>query len=166
MKISSQEEYGLRCLLTMSDGKPRTLQQIGDAEQITTSHAAKLMRLLRQGGFVRSSRGQSGGYKLVRDPSEINVGDVLGVLGGKLVEGNFCETHAGTQDECVRTQDCSIKYLWVAVQGAVDTLLQNTTLKDLMVSKPVFHMGESSGCQCHSDGKESAQPFLSVTAEN
>ena len=47
--------------------------------------------MLRLGGFVTAARG-TGGYSLARPASQIALGDVMAVLGGRLFEGDFCET--------------------------------------------------------------------------
>lgn len=135
MRLSSQEEYGLRCLLQIArraeSGSP-TIPEVSQAEGISPSYAAKLMRLLRRGGFIKSARGQIGGYRLARPPSEIVVGEALAFLGGRLFEPGFCEQHTGLGDACTRTVDCSIRSLWRSVQHVVDQVLSKTTLKDLL----------------------------------
>ena len=84
MKLSSQEEYGLRCLLQLARQPDRSLAipEIGLAEGISAHNVAKLLRILRQGSIVESERGQHGGYTLARPSHEITVGEVLAVLGG------------------------------------------------------------------------------------
>jgi Rrf2 family protein len=138
MKLSSQEEYGLRCLLRIAyqeGGGSLTIPEIGEAEGISTFYTAKLMRLLRRGGFVTSARGQAGGYTLARPPERIVMGDVLALLGGRLYDPSFCDTHSGVETVCTHTVDCSIRSLWRAVQVVVDRVLNKTTLKDLMASE-------------------------------
>ena len=69
MKLTSQEEYGLRCLLRIArqgEGGALTIPEISEAEGISSYYVAKLMRILRRGGFVTSARGQAGGYTLSR----------------------------------------------------------------------------------------------------
>lgn len=139
MKFSSQEEYGLRCLLRLAqEGEDGTLTipAISQAEGISPAYVAKLMRILRRGGFVGSVRGKIGGYKLVRQPDKIVVGEVLAVLGGRLFNPDFCEDHSGDLDICMHTTECSIRSLWRAVQVAVNQVLGKTTLSDLMRSEP------------------------------
>ncbi len=135
MKFTSQEEYGLRCLLRIANqGESRslTIPEISLAEGITQPYAAKLMRVLRQGGFVKSARGQAGGYTLARQPEQITVGEVIAVLGGRLFELDFCDRHAGNEKVCTHSVDCSIRSLWRAVQLVVDQVLGKTTLMDLI----------------------------------
>jgi Rrf2 family protein len=135
MKFTSQEEYGLRCLLRIAnqgESGSLTIPEISLAEGITQPYAAKLMRVLRQGGFVKSARGQAGGYTLARQPERITVGEVIAVLGGRLFELDFCDRHAGNEKVCTHSVDCSIRSLWRAVQLVVDQVLGKTTLMDLI----------------------------------
>ncbi len=135
MKLSSQEEYGLRCLLRIArqgEGDSLTIPEISEAEGISSHYVAKLLRILRRGGFVTSARGQAGGYALARPPDRIVVGEALAVLGGRFFESDFCKEHSGVENMCTNTVDCSIRSLWRTVQMVVDQVLAKTTLKDLI----------------------------------
>ncbi|HXU09781.1 MAG TPA: Rrf2 family transcriptional regulator [Blastocatellia bacterium] len=139
MKLSSQEEYGLRCLLRLGaqgDGGSLTIPEISRAEGISPEYVAKLMRTLRRGELVTSARGASGGYTLSRPADQITAGEALYVLGGRLFESDFCEKHSGVESSCTHSIDCSIRSLWHALQTAVDQVLTRTTLKDLLCSEP------------------------------
>jgi Rrf2 family protein len=139
MKLSAQEEYGLRCLLRLGaqrEGGSLTIPEISRAEGISPEYVAKLMRILRQGELVTSARGATGGYTLARPADRITAGEALTVLGGRLFESDFCERHAGAESLCTHSIDCSIRSLWQALQNAVDQVLTKTTLKDLLCSEP------------------------------
>ena len=74
MKLTSQEEYGLRCLLRIAregDGGNLTIPEISEAEGISAHYVAKLMGILRREGMVKSARGQTGGYTLSRPAHQI-----------------------------------------------------------------------------------------------
>jgi len=138
MKISSHEEYGLRCLLQIAkqeSGKGLTIPEISEAEDISASYTAKLLAILRRTGFVKSARGKEGGYSLSRTANRIIVAEVLAALGGRVFESEFCKRHPGQGISCVHSTDCSIRSLWQRVQGAVDQVLNATTLQDLVRSE-------------------------------
>ncbi len=133
-----------------------TIPEISQAEGISPSYAAKLMRLLRRGGFVKSARGQAGGYRLSRAPGEIVVGEALAFLGGRLYESGFCDEHTGVEKVCTRTIDCSIRSLWRSVQQVIDQLLSKTTVKDLLLDEReatswVSGLVNVSGLSAHAD---------------
>ncbi|MCX7875434.1 MAG: Rrf2 family transcriptional regulator [Melioribacteraceae bacterium] len=138
MKFSTIEEYGLRCLLRIAKfydvGKAFTIPEIAKAEGISEHNAGKILRQLRLGGFLESSRGFIGGYTLTRPPDKIIIGDVLQSLGGKLFDDSFCNSHAGVFDICTNSIDCSLRSLWRSIQNAVDSVVGNLTLKDLLSS--------------------------------
>jgi Rrf2 family iron-sulfur cluster assembly transcriptional regulator len=133
MKLSSNEEYGIRCLLRLAyAGHGLTIPEMSQAEGVSPAYTAKLLRLLRQGGFVTAARGKEGGYTLARPAGEIVISDVMNALGGRIFEGSFCESHAGSARICTRSVDCSVRSLWKAVQVAVDQVLSKATLRDLL----------------------------------
>ncbi len=135
MKLSSSEEYGLRCLLQLARqaSSNLTIPEISQAEGITHHNVAKLLRILRQGGFVASARGQQGGYTLAQPSDQIVVADVLATLGGRLFDDDFCDHFAGSEDCCTHSLSaCSVRALWGQVQQAVDQVLSRTTLADLL----------------------------------
>ena len=135
MKLTNHEEYGLRCLLRLAeqgDGASLTIPQLSEAEGVSEAYAGKLLRMLRQGGFVKASRGKVGGYTLARPAGRITVGEVMNVLGGPLIEGDFCESHSGQMGTCVRSVDCSLRAFWLGVQQVVDRMLGGTTLESLL----------------------------------
>lgn len=138
MKVSALEDFGLRCLLRIGrcgEAGSLTIPELSHSEGISIANVAKIMRVLRRAGFVRSTRGQAGGYALARPCDQIIVGEVLAILGGRLFEATFCERHAGFEQLCTHSVDCSIRSLWRNVQAAVDGVLGEITLKDLLCSE-------------------------------
>lgn len=137
MKFSTQEEYGLRCLLQIAragEGGSLTIPEISEAEGLSEANVAKLLRILRMGGFIRSERGRDGGYALAKSPDDIVLGAVLASLGGRIIEDDFCAKHSGVKRFCIHSVECTIMTLWENVQGAIDEVLFNTRLKDLLPS--------------------------------
>ena len=138
MKLSAQEEYGLRCLLHMAkcgENQCLTIPEISQAEGLSIPNVAKLMRLLRMGGLVQSVRGQSGGYTLARPASQITIAVILDLLGGPLFGPSFCDRHAGHERFCLHAEDCSLRSLWSSIQAMLVAMLEKTTLEDLLCSE-------------------------------
>lgn len=138
MKITAQEEYGLRCLLQIARSEPDTslsIAEIADKEGISTPYAAKLLSILRQAGFIESTLGRSGGYRLARPPSELGLGSILKTIGERLFEeGEFCQKHAGTETEgsCVHHANCNLRSLWNTLEGCIQHILDGLTVADLL----------------------------------
>jgi Rrf2 family protein len=138
MKLSSQEEYGLRCLLQIAragEGASLTIAEVSDREGISAPNVAKIMRLLRRAELVRSTRGKAGGYTLSRPASEVRVLEVVTALGGRLFDAGFCDRHSGLESSCLNTSDCSIRPVLRHLQAAVDHVLGELTLQSLLASE-------------------------------
>ena len=138
MKLSSQEEYGLRCLLQIArvgEGASLTIAEVSEREGISAPNVAKLMRLLRRAELVRSTRGKAGGYSLSRPASEVQVLEVVTVLGGRLFDASFCDRHAGLEASCLNDSDCSIRPVLRHLQAAVDNALGQLTLQSLLANE-------------------------------
>lgn len=138
MKITAQEEYGLRILLRVGrcmDTEGMSIPQLSEAEGISNAYVAKLTRILRQQGFINSTPGYKGGYVLAIPPKQIIINHVLKALGGALFSAEFCGTHAGSSKICTNSVDCSARSLWQMIQFTVDRLLDQVTLYDLVSSE-------------------------------
>ncbi|MBI2996628.1 MAG: Rrf2 family transcriptional regulator [Candidatus Melainabacteria bacterium] len=136
MKITSQEEYGLRCLLQVAQLTLRnelaSLEDIAKAEHITPDYAAKLLTLLRQANFVESIRGSRGGYKLKRESEKILLDEVVKALSGELFETESCEQFPGNNLKCIHIGCCSIRSVWFSISGILFKILKKVSLKDLL----------------------------------
>lgn len=134
MKITAQEEYGLRILIRIAgckDQQGMSIPQLSEAEGITPHYVAKLTRLLRMQKFINSTPGYKGGYVLARPANDIIIKDVLEALGGALFSKEFCALHTGAVKLCTNSVDCSARSLWQMIQFTVDKLLEKITLHDL-----------------------------------
>lgn len=137
MKITAQEEYGLRCLLRLAHagaGGSLTIPEIAAAEGLSEPYVAKLLAVLRRAGVIDSVRGRTGGYRLAQTPADIGLGSLLLVLGEPLFnEPAYCERHAGTEgDRCVHQGACSLRGLWHTLEQWIRGTLDQITLADLL----------------------------------
>lgn len=138
MKISAQEEYGLRVLLRIAkcrNDESMSIQALSTLEGLSQAYVAKLTRILRQSGYINSNPGNVGGYILAKPAKEININHVLKSLGGSLFTKEFCGDYTGAMKFCTNSVDCSVRSLWQMIQFTVDNLLNKVTLADLNSSE-------------------------------
>ena len=134
MRLTAQDDYGLRCLAHLVRAGPSgcvTIADIAEHESLSTANVAKLMRRLRQAGLVTSTRGQKGGYRLARRPQDVRLSDVLEALGERLYSPCVCERYSGHNTECVHVADCAIRAVWSGLDRLAQTFLSFRTLSDL-----------------------------------
>ena len=135
MKITAQEEYGLRILIRIAsckDSDGMNIPQLSEAEGISPHYVAKLTRILRMASLINSTPGYKGGYILAKPAKEIIINDVLKALGGPLFDKEFCGSHGGTMKICTHSVDCSSRSLWQMIQFVLDRFLDKITLHDLV----------------------------------
>jgi Rrf2 family protein len=140
MKISAQEEFGLRLLLRLAqaaEGQSLTLPDIASGEGLSVAYAAKLLSVLRQAGLIDSVRGRAGGYRLARPPERIALGSLLLTLGEPLFdEASYCQQHAAPgADSCVHQGGCTLRALWQTLEHWMRGTLNQITLADLVQSE-------------------------------
>jgi len=141
MKISSQEEYGLRIMLRLAKSEEEnglTINDLSELENMSTANTAKILRVLRIGGFVDSTRGNTGGYALSKEPSAIKVGEIIKTLGGNLYDEQFCDNFTGVGELCNNSLDCTIRSLWKLIQHSVDRVVMPMTLAELISPEKQF----------------------------
>jgi Rrf2 family transcriptional regulator, iron-sulfur cluster assembly transcription factor len=109
-----------------------SISQLSEAEGISPSYVAKITRALRKDGLINSSRGHKGGYSLARPADKITINDAIRALGGVLYHSSFCSNHAGVNQFCANSTDCTLRSLWRVVQASLDKILDQITLADLL----------------------------------
>ena len=136
MKITAQEEYGLRCLLQLAKNagaaRPVTVREVAANEGISTAYAEKLLYQLSKAGLAESVRGIHGGFRLKRRPEDVTVGDVVRALGSFLTHAAICQRFTGEETQCVHNKNCGIRPVWSTLNYHIQKLLDNMPLTLLL----------------------------------
>jgi Rrf2 family protein len=135
MRISAVEEYGLRCLIQLARKGPSdqlSISEIAELEGLSIPYASKLLAILRRAGLVTAERGRGGGFSIAKQPSEVNLYEVLTALGGPMIDPNHCNKYSGQLSQCVHLGHCSVHDVLGGLAGYVQDFLSKTTLQDLI----------------------------------
>ncbi len=114
MHLLAREEIGLRLLLRVASDETRgpvPIAVLASAAGVSTEYAAKLLRRLRLGGLLESTRGATGGYRLSRPASELTVWDAVQVLDETFLPQSYCDCGPSAREECSRTTQCQVQAL-------------------------------------------------------
>jgi Rrf2 family transcriptional regulator, iron-sulfur cluster assembly transcription factor len=134
VKVSAQEEYGLRCLVQLArlgEGESLSLAQVAEREGISQANAGKLLWILNKAGLVTSIRGTKGGYRLARPAAEIRLSEVIKVLEEDVL-ASHCQSYTGVLDACVHTGNCGIRPVIIGLNDIVQQALSGITLAQLL----------------------------------
>lgn len=131
MKISTKGRYALRLMLDLAindTGEYISIKSIAARQEISEKYLEQIITQLNRAGFVRSVRGAQGGYMLAKAPAEYTVGMILRQMEGSLAPVSCIEG----DDTCDRASRCVTQDVWLRIQEAVENVVDNITLADLV----------------------------------
>lgn len=132
MKISTKGRYAVRMMLdlaVMEQDGPVRVKDIAKRQGISIKYMEQIITILSKAGFVRSTRGPQGGYRLSKTPEEYTVGMIL-----RLTEGSLAPV-ACLDDEpnlCDRQESCVTLKIWKELNDAINSVVDKYTLADLV----------------------------------
>lgn len=131
MRISTKGRYALRLMLDLAmhnTGEFISLKDISERQDITVKYLEQIVTSLARAGYLRSQRGNNGGYRLAKAPEEYRVGDILRVMEGSL------EPIACLDDDpnlCPRSESCTTLPFWRGLSEVIRNYVDGVTLQDL-----------------------------------
>ena len=130
MRLSTRGRYGTRLMVDLAqhyaDG-PVPLAEIAKRQDLSAKYLEQLIILLKGNGLIRSTRGRRGGYMLARKPEEINLGEIIETLEGRLaivdcvIEPELCD----------RSPECPTRGIWVGMTDILKKQLFSLNLQDV-----------------------------------
>ena len=92
-RLSKAAEYSIRGMLHLamnsSEDKLCDIDEIAKATDTPPAYLAKLLQSLVRKGFVRSFKGQKGGFSLARHPKDISLLNIIEAMEGPIFL-NYC----------------------------------------------------------------------------
>ena len=92
MKISTKGRYAVRVMLDLAvhnTGEYIKVKKIAERQEISEKYLEQIISVLNKAGYVKSTRGAQGGYRIAGDPEDYTVGMIL-----RLPEGIFVRWRA------------------------------------------------------------------------
>lgn len=118
----------------MADAMGETLvplTALAEAQRIPSAFLEQILLNLRQGGFLRATRGKHGGYTLAKPASTLSVGDLVRFLEGPLAPIS-CASHTAYQPcSCPDEEHCGIRRVMMDARDALSRVLDGITLREM-----------------------------------
>ncbi|MGH7231567.1 MAG: RrF2 family transcriptional regulator [Nitrospiraceae bacterium] len=140
MNFSKKSEYALRALIELTRRYGKSLLQrheIAARQRIPIEFLEQILLALKNAGLLASRRGVSGGYRLIKSPHDITLGQVIRVLDGPLAP-IACVSKTAYQKcaDCPyaeeATRNCPIQRVMLDVRNAIADILDNYKLSDFV----------------------------------
>jgi len=134
MRVTAKSDYALRALIeiTRRGGEgPVSAEELGRLQDIPHGFLQAILADLRRAGIVMAQRGQSGGWRMSRDPEEVTVADVIRAVDGPLV------SIYGLRPEAVEYNDTAavLQHVWIASRHSLRDVLEKVTVRQLADGK-------------------------------
>lgn len=133
MKISTKGRYALRIMIDLAmhnDGSFITLKDIAMRQEISNKYLEQIISKLNKAGYLETARGNTGGYRLAKEPKEYIVGDILRATEGDLTP-IYCLVE---EEECTRKEICKTHSFWKGLDNVISEYVDSKTLEDVLMS--------------------------------
>lgn len=133
MKLTTRSEYGLLALIYLARHEGEgyiSIDTIATAQKIPPKFLEQLMLALKRAHFLRSTKGQKGGYQLAKKPNQIALAEVIRLFDGALaptesVSENFYESTPIEKEK-------RLTKVFKDIRDHISNKLEKTTLADVM----------------------------------
>jgi Rrf2 family iron-sulfur cluster assembly transcriptional regulator len=133
VKLSTKGRYAVMAMADLaiqSAGRPVSLADIAERQEISLSYLEQLFGKLRRCGLVKSVRGPGGGYMLGRGAEEIQISHIVLAVDEPL---NATRCHPGSPAGCQSDQGrCLTHDLWEELTNQIHLFLSSVSLDDVI----------------------------------
>ena len=132
MLISTRGRYALRFLIDLAENQGDgyiTTRELSERQEVSQKYTERLMSLLSKNNFVATQHGKSGGYRLMYEPKNYKVSDVLAVMNEELAPVQCLTCSPNT---CRRAENCRTLPMWKELGNLINNFFDGITLADLM----------------------------------
>ena len=142
--ITQKMKYALKALLALADeaAKPRpeplTIEEIARRSGTPKRFLEHILLEIRNAGVIASTRGRSGGYTLVKAPSEISISEMLRLIDGPIAPLACLSRRAYQRcEDCADEAACRIRKVFAEVFWSYLVIIESLTLADMLRSDQV-----------------------------
>ncbi len=130
MLYTVSTKYAMMALTALATQKAAQAMKAGVICEVTgvpESFLASLCGSLIQAGILDSEKGQTGGLRLARSPSEISLAEVVRAIEGE----QYFRDCIFAVDPCDGTDKCPWHEVWGPTRDRIVGFLEQTTIQDL-----------------------------------
>jgi Rrf2 family protein len=131
VRISAKVDYAVRAMCELAAHHadvPLKAEQIASAQEIPLSFLENILVDLRRAGFVRSLRGQVGGYRMARAPEDITIADII-----RAVEGPLADVRGMRPESLAFSGSATaLRDVWLATRVSLRRVLERVSVADVV----------------------------------
>lgn len=159
MRLSTKGRYAVMAMADLGcyadSGRPVTLADIAERQEISLSYLEQLFGKLRKKGLVRSVRGPGGGYMLARSVEQIRVSDIIQAV-DEPIQTTRCIP--GSLAGCHNKGRCLTHDLWVGLGNQIYLYLSSVSLSTVCKQHP--HWASEIFCTSFHDNNQTVSASI------
>ena len=135
MKLTTKGRYAIIAMVDLAINgidEPAPLKEISTRQKISLSYLEQLFSKLRICGLVKSIRGPGGGYMLNKNPTNLNLLDII-----TAVDEKIDQTQCGGAMNCINDKPCLTHFIWTDLNNKINDYMREITLSDITLRKDV-----------------------------
>ena len=133
MKLTTKSEYSILALIYMARNEKNGFMKIDEICSkcdIPKKYLELLFSILRQNRYVKTRRGTSGGYKLAKPASAINVAEIIRLMDGALAATESVSRYFFSDTPLAKEK--KIIKVFKEIRDYISNKLEAVTLADLV----------------------------------
>ena len=131
MRLSTKGRYAVMAMVDLAkcgNGKPVSLSEIAERQEISLSYLEQLFARLRRKGLVKSARGPGGGYRLARTADTTTIAEIVHAVDEPL-RATRCQAGKGCM---IKGERCLTHDLWADLGDRIEDYLASVSLADVI----------------------------------
>ena len=137
--ITQKMKYALKALIALADEaastdpQAMTIEEIAKRSDTPKRFLEHILLEIRNAGVISSTRGRSGGYKLVKSPKEVSISELLRLIDGPIAP-LACLSRTAYQrcEDCTDEATCRIRKTFSEVFWSYLLIIESLTLDDMI----------------------------------
>jgi Rrf2 family protein len=128
--LRREESYAVHVIVYLAENPGASNARIAEDLQFPPAFLAKVLARLAKAGYVESRPGRAGGVRLVVDPAEVSLLDVMETVSGPVLM-DTCQT----RQRCATQQRkgyCNVNGMWMRTTLLVQEAFSGVKMADLV----------------------------------
>ncbi|MCG6121290.1 MAG: Rrf2 family transcriptional regulator [Microvirga sp.] len=136
--LTQKTKYGLKALMTLAheraaEDRALRIEEIAQRSGTPKRFLEHILLEIRDAGYIASLRGRHGGYRLIKEPREIQLSELIRLIDGPIAPLPCLSRRAYQRcEDCPEEEACTLRKVFGQVFFSYLLLIDSLTLDDLV----------------------------------
>lgn len=134
--LSKKSQYAFKALTYLAerfDKGPVLISEIAQKKKIPLKFLENILLELKKAGILDSKKGKGGGYFLKKSPDKVKMATIIRLVNGPIAMLPCVSLYFYERCKNCNEKHCGLHDMMIEVRDATLNIVENRTLKDLLV---------------------------------